>query len=155
MKKQFELIIEAECEALGTAFNVNVVLTVDDDLDTLLPYLFKKKYGKAYNELSWYLEDGAREFVNNIEDKWLHNQLDTDSIFNEPDFLEYVICETENEAFNKALDAVYARVKEQIEKLDDDEIRQLYQENVGSVTVDLYYNGIEANMEVDIPLVYW
>ena len=152
MKKQFEVTVEAECEALGSSYLSNVVLTVDDDLDTLLPYLFYRKYGKEYNELSWYLEDGAKEFVADVEDKWLHNTLDTYAIFNEPEFFDYIVNQSDDPVLDKALDKIYERVRDDLEDLDEDERKELYEDNVGSVSVDVYYNGNHAHLEVDIPL---
>ena len=49
---------------------------VDVSLQDIIEYLFKEKYEKDYNPLSWYLEDGAREFVKDIEDSWLRDDID-------------------------------------------------------------------------------
>lgn len=49
---------------------------VDITCQDIIEYLFKEKYGKEYSPLSWYLEDGAREFVKDIEDSWLRNEID-------------------------------------------------------------------------------
>jgi len=49
---------------------------VDISLQDIIEYLFKEKYEKDYNPLSWYLEDGAREFVKDIEDSWLKDEID-------------------------------------------------------------------------------
>lgn len=49
---------------------------VDIGLQDIIEYLFKEKYGITYKPLSWYLEDGAREFVKDIEDSWLRNEID-------------------------------------------------------------------------------
>lgn len=50
--------------------------SVDLSLQDIIEYLFKEKYYKDYNPLSWYLEDGAREFVRDIEESWLRNDID-------------------------------------------------------------------------------
>lgn len=49
---------------------------VDLSLQDIIEYLFKEKYCKEYNPLSWYLEDGAREFVRDVEDSWLRDDID-------------------------------------------------------------------------------
>lgn len=49
---------------------------IDISCQDIVEYLFKEKYCKEYNQLSWYLEEGAREFVKDIEDSWLRNDVD-------------------------------------------------------------------------------
>ena len=57
-------------------YESNYTYCVDLSLQDIIEYLFKERYGKYYNPLSWYLEDGAREFVKDIEDSWLRNDID-------------------------------------------------------------------------------
>ena len=53
-------------------------------------FLFYKKYDKPYSDLSWYLEDGAKEFVKAIEDSWNANTFDSFTLYHDQDFLEYL-----------------------------------------------------------------
>ena len=57
-------------------YESNYTYKVDLELQDIIEYLFKEKYGKDYSPLSWHLEDGAREFVRDIEDSWLRNEID-------------------------------------------------------------------------------
>ena len=63
---------EFEEDGLEDYYNYSVDLSCQD----VVEYKYKEKYGKDYNPLSWYLEDGAREFVKGIEDAWLKNEID-------------------------------------------------------------------------------
>lgn len=64
---------------------------VEEKLDDVVDYLFLKKYNKKYKKnLSWCLEEGAVEFVKDIENKWWHNELDTYELYQDSDFINYL-----------------------------------------------------------------
>lgn len=49
---------------------------VDVSCQDIVEYLYFERYEKYWNPLSWYLEEGAREFVKDIEDSWLRDDID-------------------------------------------------------------------------------
>ena len=63
---------------------------VDITCQDIVEYLFKEKYRKEYNPLSWYLEDGAREFVKDIEDSWLRNEIDEYGMLQDLDLRDFL-----------------------------------------------------------------
>ena len=63
---------------------------VDTTLQDYVEYFFKQEYRKEYNPLAWYLEDNAREFVKDIENKWMHNELDEMSLSNDVSFRKFL-----------------------------------------------------------------
>lgn len=48
---------------------------IEPSLKDIIKFLFKQKYDKNYDDLDWYLEQGAREFVKNIEDLYAKNMI--------------------------------------------------------------------------------
>ena len=70
----------------------SVTVKVDEDLQNILEYYFKKKYNKCYNPLSWYLEDGAKELFKELETKWFKNKIDTFELYHlNNDFKEFLL----------------------------------------------------------------
>lgn len=54
---------------------------LEEDIEDIKKFMFFKKYNKHYNDMNWYLEEGAKEFIKQVEDDWLANKLDTDAIY--------------------------------------------------------------------------
>ena len=84
MKTKIRYIVDIDCypyseHSISDEFYVEVEPTLQD----IVAYLFEKEYHKYYNELSWYLEPNAREFVKNIEMLYMKNQLDETSLSRE------------------------------------------------------------------------
>ena len=63
-------LAEFECYALNKNFVEEIEAPIFENFDTIRAYLFKQRFDKPYNELSWYLEDGAKDFVRELEDKF-------------------------------------------------------------------------------------
>lgn len=63
---------------------------VEEELKDIIKYLFLKKYHKAYRELGWWLEDGAKEFVKDIENKYYHNEFDSYELYHNYKFLDFL-----------------------------------------------------------------
>lgn len=77
---------------------------VEDKLQDIIEYKYEQKFGKKYNELSWYLETGATKFVNEIEEEWFHNRIDTTKLYNmDFEFYEWLKNKYSDIAFNKCL----------------------------------------------------
>ena len=56
----------------------------------IVEFLFKERYGKEWNPLSWHLEDGARELVKDIEDAWLRDDIDIYSMLQNLPLRDYL-----------------------------------------------------------------
>ena len=60
-----------------------------EDLEDIKRYLYERRYSRSYDSLGKYLEPGSVEFLKDIEDKWLHNKLDTSEIYKDKDIYLY------------------------------------------------------------------
>ena len=65
-------------------------LVIGEELQDVVEYMFEKEYNKVYNPLSWYLEEGAKEMVKEVESLWWNNALDTYPLYHDYDFLEFL-----------------------------------------------------------------
>ena len=63
---------------------------VETTLQDFVEYFYFKHYNKEYQSLSWYLEEGAKEFVKSIEDDWMHNRIDEFALMNDRDFKKFL-----------------------------------------------------------------
>lgn len=66
-----------------------IIKDLYEDLEDIKRYFYERKYSRDYDSLGRYLEEGSAELLKDIEDKWLHNKLDTDSIYKEKDIYMY------------------------------------------------------------------
>ena len=62
----------------------------------------KNKFRKKYSALSWYLESGAKEFVKDLENKWLNNKIDTVAMYQDFKFLDWLKERYYEKALSKA-----------------------------------------------------
>lgn len=90
MNYSITLKVYCECDGLDMHDEKDYELPIQENLDDVKAYLFFKKYGKCYNELSWALEPGAREFVKEIEDSWNANTFDSFSLYHDQEFMEFI-----------------------------------------------------------------
>lgn len=90
MKYAVDVEVYCECEALNINELRYLTVNVDENLKDIVAFLFYKKYDKYYNELSWYLEPGAKEFVNELEQAWLNDAIDTFELYHNPEFLDFL-----------------------------------------------------------------
>jgi hypothetical protein len=60
---------------------INYTYYVQPNLQDIIEYLFEEEYHMTYFYSSWYLEEGAREFVSNLEELWVKNSIDTYSLY--------------------------------------------------------------------------
>lgn len=72
------------------SFDDSINYTIDVDRQDIVEYFYYKKYNKQYQELSWYLEEGAKEFVHHIEDEWMHNKIDEYELSNSKEFKTFL-----------------------------------------------------------------
>lgn len=71
-KHEYEIVFES---------GYRIRKDLEENLDDIIKYLFHQKYDKDYDELNWFLEENARSFVKDVEDKWLANKLDTSEMY--------------------------------------------------------------------------
>lgn len=107
------------------------IITVMEDLRDALPYLYEKHFGKEYGELSWYLEPGAKEFVKDLEDKWMHNKLDLSEVYKDEEFLkslaERYSTQLSRECIEDIQDEFEDMLRDELTYLDTDELKELYE----------------------------
>ena len=61
------------------SFDYSTIISSRD----ICEYYFEQKYQKRFNMLTWYLEDGAKEYMAYIENKWLTNSINELNSLNE------------------------------------------------------------------------
>lgn len=79
---------------------------ITENIRDIVHYLFYKKYNKKFNDLSWFLEEGARDFVKDIEHQWWKNEFDSFKLYHDDDFLEFLKDEYMYEAERQFIDEV-------------------------------------------------
>lgn len=65
----------------GDDTTVNYTYYVQESIQDIIEYLYEEEYHMPYFQTSWFLEEGAREFVKNIETLWNTNNLDPASLY--------------------------------------------------------------------------
>lgn len=65
----------------GEDIVINYTYYVQENLQDIIEYLFEEEYHTIYFPSSWFLEEGAREFVQNLEILWSSNSLDAASLY--------------------------------------------------------------------------
>lgn len=107
--------------------------TFSEDFNDVFAWMFQEKYNVKYGELSWIIEPGAKEFYKELEDKWLHNDLDVSNLYHNEEFLDFVI-ERKNEdikedeiedALDEALDDIREMVRDELYNMSQEELIEL------------------------------
>ena len=124
------LKVRCECDGLDMWDDKDCEVNISEDLEDVIAYLFYKKYGKYYNELSWFLEPGAREFVKEIEDSWNANTFDTFSLYHDPEFLKFI---------HDVIYDDYELTEEQLEEILEDFKEDVKDELDGMSKADIQY----------------
>ena len=104
---------------------------ISESLEDALPYLFEKHFGVPYRELGWWLEPGAKEWVKEIEYKWMHNQLDLSEVYKDKEFLEELALkysyQIDEDTIDDLKDEFEERIREEFDLLNNDELKELYE----------------------------
>lgn len=79
-KHKYEIILDSGLRIQKDLF---------EDLEDIKRYFYNKKYSKCYDNLNWYLEDGAIEYMKEIENNWMHNKIDTNEIYKDEYIYNY------------------------------------------------------------------
>lgn len=74
------IYIPVDFEYNGKQISTDIPFQLHEDINDIIEYLFEQKYGVKYG-LGWYLEDGAKKFVKEIEEKWFYNKFDSFTLY--------------------------------------------------------------------------
>lgn len=73
-----------------TVTQMDYAYTIQSNIQDIIEYEYENKFRKKYDALSWYLESGAKEFVKDLENKWLSNKIDTVAMFQDFKFIDWL-----------------------------------------------------------------
>lgn len=104
---------------------------ISEDLRDAIPYLYQKHFGIPYAELGWWLEPGAKEWLKEIENKWMHNQLDLSEVYKDKEFLKELCLKYSNQINEDTLDDLKDefedKIQDELDYLDRTELVELYE----------------------------
>lgn len=136
MYHTLEFIYRLECPAIDYVHeSLCGSILIHEDIRDAIPFLYEEHFHERYNELGWYLIEGAREFVKDLEDKWSRNELDLSPLYDtNEDFQEYlkeryfITDQSEVELDIEMLkDDCEDTIEQELDLLDDEERRELLQ----------------------------
>jgi hypothetical protein len=111
----------------GEDITVDYSFNITENLQDVIEYLFEEEYNSKYMYHSWYLEEGAREFVQNLQTLWNNNSLDTWSLYTKDGkFTQWLMEKYYEEALNQYL---HETSMEYGEAWDED-IKDLYEDEI-------------------------
>lgn len=129
MRYKVTAIIHKECYELDIEEDIEVESYVEEDLKMLIAYFYQKHFGVPYKELGWWLEEGAKEFVKDIEDKWMHNEIDSFELMRDNDFLEFIkenyMADVDEDTLEDELDTLRYEVLDTLDDMTTDELENL------------------------------
>ena len=131
-------------------------ILISEDLRDALPYLYEKHFGVPYRELGWWLEPGAKEWVKEIEDMWLHNKLDLSDLYKDEDFLNSLVekysDQINEDTINDLQDEFEDLLRDELDYLDNDELKELYEyDDSVNYTIEDGHGNIVASGFVSLP----
>lgn len=131
------------CEALDyTSSNeTGYTVSVSEDLRDAIPYLYEKHFGVPYRELGWWLEPGAKEFVKDLEDKWMHNKLDLSEVYKDEEFLKLLsekYASYSTEALEQIKEDFEDELRWKLDLLSLKELKLLQEEYGDTIDYDIY-----------------
>jgi hypothetical protein len=104
---------------------INYPFNVTENLQDIIEFLFEEEYGVSYQYHSWFLEEGAREFINNLQTLWNTNSINTLSLYvNDTKFRQWLV----NKYYNDAKEQyVNENTTDNAEDKLDESIEELYE----------------------------
>jgi len=104
---------------------INYPFNITENLQDIIGFLFEEEYGVSYQYHSWFLEEGAREFINNLQTLWNTNSIDTLSLYtNDTKFRQWLV----NKYYNDAKEQyVNENTIDNTEDKLDESIEELYE----------------------------
>ena len=137
--------VEFSCDELDMHDEFDLEIPIQEDFNDILSYYFEKKYEVPYTETSWVLEKGAREFVCDLEDKWLHNEIDTFALYHDRDFLNFLERKDLNTGFtvlDEELERNYRdfvwECESEARSMSKASLKDLIDEKCGSAYIEAY-----------------
>lgn len=79
---------------------------IEENLQDIIEYTYEKHFYKKYNYLNYYLEEGARKFIKDIEDSYWSNKLDTYELYNDYRFIEWLTAKYVIKAYDKYIESL-------------------------------------------------
>ena len=132
------------CEDLDQEEEYDMAIPITEDFKDILAYLFEKRFEVPYTETGWLIEPGAREFVNDLENKWLHNEIDTFELYHDSDFLEF-LSKHSNATIDEELEDAYSdflfACEWSVRAMSKRALKDLIEETCGTVDVEAYIDG--------------
>ena len=153
MKYYIDFDVIASSYDLEEEYGTTVTYVFTEDLDDIVHFLYEQEFKIPYNELNWYLQPGAKEFVKDIEEKWLKNQIDCSKFINTYEFRKWV-------AFNKLSEkeianAIEDEVISDLNHLSKDELRDIQDDLIGDlfIEIEIPQVGYKHSISVELPEV--
>lgn len=80
---------------------------VEDSLRDVVEYSYEKAFNEKFNEMSWFLTDGAKPLVEKLEKKYFENTLDFDKYYTfDWDFKDWI----KEKYYDDALEECYKKM---------------------------------------------
>ena len=151
MRYKVKGTIHRECLELGMQDEFEIIDTIDEDLRMLVAYFYEQHFNKPYNELSWYLEPGAKEFVKEVENKYWHNEIDSFALARDDKFIEFLSnnyeCDFDENLLDEELDNYREEILDELRDLTLEELRDLPHWIDYEVYSTNYYRGDTIDIE--------
>ena len=156
--------VEFSCEDLDVYDEFDVEIPIQEDFKDILAYYFEKKYEVPYTDTGWVIEKDAREFVKDLEDKWLHNEIDTFTLYHDRDFLDFLESRDLNTGWTPLDDEIEDAYRDFLNECESEarimsksQLKDLIDETCGDVDVEAYIDGVQQDFiqdTVDLEDIY-
>ena len=83
-------LVHWENDAQGTK-RIEKTFFVDDSMQDIVEYEFKRKYDKPFEATNYHLEPGAKDLVKMIESMWERNNIDLLHYYHDLGFITFLI----------------------------------------------------------------
>lgn len=127
----------ADCDYPDVYGVADSELPITENIDDVIAYLFEERYGKPYDEMTWFFEKGAKDFVKDIKDRWYSNEFDALGLYSQPEFIEFLGKRyegTDTEDYD-LLSEVVDDVQYALSDMSESELKSLIQEQGNHITV--------------------
>jgi len=159
----FSKHVEFSCDDLNMQDEFDVDIYTQENFKDILAYYFEKKYEVPYTETSWVLEKDAREFVRDLENRWLNDEIDTFTLYHDESFLNFLKHRNlendwrENEQLDDAYRDFLSDCEWEARALSKSELKELIDMCWGSIKVNVVIDGESKDFmpdELDLEEIY-
>lgn len=128
------------CSDLDIEEKFEVDVTFTENFKDILSYFFQKKYNVEYGDTTWLLQPNAKEFVNDLESKWLHDEIDTYALYHDDDFLEFMSqrVDIDNTTLEEELDDFKSHIESTLRAISKHDLKELANDITGDVDIEVY-----------------